>query len=357
MQELDFKAFPITRYQGSKRKILPWIYENVKDLRFKSVLDAFGGSSTVSYMFKKMGKEVTYNDKLKFNYIIGKALIQNQRTKLNNQDVNNLFDWVIQNPHENFIENTFKGVYYYRRENEWLDGINDGILNMNHYVGQTLDYKKAIAYYALFQSCMIKRPFNLFHRKNLYIRRKNVERSFGNKNTWEVPFDEYFIKFINEANNTIFNSRVKCLATNESAFDIVNTDYDLVYLDPPYISKDGKNESSNYLRCYHFLEGIANYEKWPELIDFLSLNLRFSKSMEKNDFCKKNIIDSYDRLFHKFRHSKLVLSHKEGGTPSRDTLKKLMGQYKRRVYSTSIEYGYALNRKNEEVKEVLIIGV
>ena len=39
--------FPSTRYQGSKRKLLPWIYENVKDIQFESVVDLFGGSGIV----------------------------------------------------------------------------------------------------------------------------------------------------------------------------------------------------------------------------------------------------------------------------------------------------------------------
>ena len=36
------KAIPTTRYQGSKRKILPWLYECMKGYEFHSVLDAFG---------------------------------------------------------------------------------------------------------------------------------------------------------------------------------------------------------------------------------------------------------------------------------------------------------------------------
>ena len=37
--------------------------------------------------------------------------------------------------------------------------------------------KQALAYFALFQSCIIKRPYNLFHRKNLYVRTKEMKRS------------------------------------------------------------------------------------------------------------------------------------------------------------------------------------
>ena len=40
-QSIDFTKFPTTRYQGSKRKILPWIYKNLKDLEFDTALDAF----------------------------------------------------------------------------------------------------------------------------------------------------------------------------------------------------------------------------------------------------------------------------------------------------------------------------
>lgn len=68
---IDFSRFPTTRYQGSKRRLLPWLYEHFKKLNFHSALDLCGGTSIVSYLLKKMGKEVTYNDILKFNYWIG----------------------------------------------------------------------------------------------------------------------------------------------------------------------------------------------------------------------------------------------------------------------------------------------
>ena len=80
-------AFPSTRYQGSKYKIVDWIWENIKPLAFNTVLDAFGGTGSVSYMLKSKGKSVTYNDILKFNHIIGKALIENNNIKLTDTDV------------------------------------------------------------------------------------------------------------------------------------------------------------------------------------------------------------------------------------------------------------------------------
>lgn len=52
--------FPSTRYQGSKRSLVDWIWETVHHLPFDSVLDVFGGTGAVSHMFKNAGKQVTY---------------------------------------------------------------------------------------------------------------------------------------------------------------------------------------------------------------------------------------------------------------------------------------------------------
>ncbi len=45
-------SFPKTRYYGSKRRLLDWIYHALKDLPFNSVLDGFGGTASVSLLFK-----------------------------------------------------------------------------------------------------------------------------------------------------------------------------------------------------------------------------------------------------------------------------------------------------------------
>lgn len=356
--EIKLSEFPTTRYQGSKRKILPWIYQVLKDLDFDSVLDGCGGSGSVSYLFKKMGKAVTYNDNLKFNHIIGKALIQNQTVKFLDEDLDNLLNF--NNSAPDFINRVFRNIYFLDNENQWLDNIGFNILNMNHYTGTTLEYKKSIAYYALFQACLTKRPFNLFHRKNLYIRTADVKRNFGNKNTWEKDFVTVFKSFLSEANDKVFNSGKLCRSINQSVFDIKDVDYDLVYLDPPYINGEGTNETSNYLKCYHFLEGLVNYDRWEAKIDFKSPILKFSGSDKDPLFNKENIYQSFDKLIQKFAESKIVISYKKGGIPSIDYIVKVMKRYKRHVYTRSHQYVYALNKQNGDAsknREVLIIGI
>ena len=53
----NFGIFPSTRYQGSKNKILDWIYYSTERLTFNTVLDAFGGTGSVDYAFKNLFKK------------------------------------------------------------------------------------------------------------------------------------------------------------------------------------------------------------------------------------------------------------------------------------------------------------
>lgn len=76
------QEFPTTRYYGSKKRLLPWIYENTKNLEFDTVLDTFGGTASTSLLFQAMGKKVTFNDGLKCNQIMATALLQNHKELL-----------------------------------------------------------------------------------------------------------------------------------------------------------------------------------------------------------------------------------------------------------------------------------
>ncbi|KAA6312573.1 hypothetical protein EZS27_036517 [termite gut metagenome] len=223
----EIKNFPTTRYQGSKRKIVPWIYDCIQDIKFDTVLDAFGGSGMVSYMFKKMGKIVTFNDILQFNQIIGESIISNNEILLTNNDVKYILNKKTKS--KTFIANNFNNIYYLDDENIWLDVIIHNIENLcKIYTEDELKYKKSIAYNALFQSCMTKRPYNLFHRKNLEMRTRNVQRNFGNKTTWETPFENHFTKFVSEINKSVYNSHTFCNSINQDIFSMEDITYDLI---------------------------------------------------------------------------------------------------------------------------------
>lgn len=342
-----------TRYRGSKRKIIDWLLENVKDSEFNTVLDAFGGTGVVSYMFKQMGKNVTYNDNLKFNYFIGKSLIENDYATINQYEIRDILSFK-ENKHPDFIKKTFADVFYLNEENEWLDSI---VYNINNYWNKEESYKKYIAFNALFQSCLVKRPYNLFHRKNLNMRITDVNRTFGNKVTWDSTFELHFEKFINEINNYVFSNGAICKAQNEDVFKINNVDFDLVYLDPPYIQSKNSAEEIDYLKMYHFLEGISNYSDWETQINWHSNIRNFKPNSESLQFTKKNAEFLFVKLIEKFKDSIIVLSYKSNGIPSVEWITDLLYSYKKNVKITTRDYKYALNKKSSNPgKEVLFVA-
>lgn len=341
--------FPKTRYQGSKAKILEWIWENIEDIHFNSVLDVFGGTGCVSYMFKQKGKQVIYNDILKFNSIIGKALIENTTETLDENDVQNILNKHIGIEYPTFIQDNFSDIFYLDEENQWLDIVVTNIRNIKN------EYKKSIAWFALFQACIIKRPYNLFHRKNLYVRTNEVKRSFGNKKTWDTSFEQHFRSFVKEANDAIFNSGNDCISLNYDALEVPINEYniDLVYIDSPYIS--GKGIGTDYIDFYHFLEGMVNYDTWSDMI-ITKLKHKPLIGRGESSWTKKNEIhNAFDKLFDKYKNSTIVVSYRADGIPTIDEIINIMKNYKDNVECVSSkEYKYALAVKNS--KEVLIIG-
>ncbi len=341
----DDPVFPSTRFQGSKLKIVDWIWEAIKDLNFNSALDAFGGTGSVGYMLKGKGKKVTYNDILKFNWYIGLALIENDKVKLTDNDIDFLFTMHDEIKYPTFVFDTFKDIYFTDDENRWIDMV---VTNINLFDDI---YKKALAFFALCQACIIKRPFNLFHRKNLYLRFSDVERNFGNKTTWDTPFEVHFRKFVDEANQAVFSNGRQNRALNLNVFDIEG-EFNLVYIDTPYISRNGVGV--NYFSFYHFLEGLINYSKWAEIIDYRTKHkkLKGNGSVWIN---KNKIHSAFDQLFKKFQNSILVVSYRADGIPSIEELLSLLKKYKQNVNELKRKnYKYVLSTNHSE--EVLLIG-
>jgi len=340
-----FSNFPPTRYQGSKYKILEWIKEQLQDLDYETVLDLFSGSASTSYLFKTLGKEVWCNDYLKCNQIIAKALIENSQTKLTKEDVGALLEKNPKKKYPEFIQNTFSGIYYTDKENIWLDRVVSNIQDIKDI------HKQALAWFSLFQSCLIKRPYNLFHRKNLYVREAKVKRSFGNKKTWDRGFEEYFTRFAKQANEAVFDNGKINKAHCHDAFSLTDKKPDLVYIDPPYISEKG--QGVDYLSFYHFLEGMVDYENWKKQIDPSSKHLRF-KSRENPWHDPSKISSTFNSLFNKYQNSILVISYRDDGLPSIDTLQALLEGLGKRVSVHKYSYQYVLSKKT--TNECLLIA-
>ncbi len=338
-------SIPSTRYQGSKAKIVPWIWNHIKEFSFETVLDGFGGTGVVSYWLKHQCKQVTYNDVLRFNYQIGRAIIENSCETLSREDLHFILTRARTQKYHSFIADTFANIYYTDEENQWLDLVVQNIARLSS------PFKQALAFYALIQACLVKRPFNLFHRRNLYIRMADVERSFGNKTTWDKPFAEHFLFFAEEVNQLVCDNRKKNRALHADVQDLDNG-YDLVYLDPPYTTAAGI--SVDYLDFYHFLEGLVSYEQWPSRVDWRSTHRRMLRR-DKLWTDKTKLRTDFRKLFERHQSSLIVISYRSDGIPSIAELESDLKLFKPRVHTHYLSgYQYVLSKKRTQ--EVLIIG-
>lgn len=337
------KTFPKTRYLGSKLKMLPLLKEIFSELEFETALDAFSGTCSVSYLLKSMGKQVFSNDILRFNYHISKALIENNRETISNEILSFILNNTSHN-YKNIIEANFGDIYYLPHENAWLDRVIQNIKSLPN------SYQKEMLYWVLFQACLSKRPYNLFHRKNLYIRTSDTQRSFGNKTTWDKGFDVLFKKFSEEANKAILDNNKDNKAFCQNVFDL-ELKPDLVYIDTPYIPQKGS--LINYRDFYHFLEGIVNYDEWENLIDYDSKHKKLiSKPCVWED--KNRILQAFNELFYKFKNCILVVSYRDDGIPTIDYLVQELTNINKDVKIHQLDYQYALSKN--KTKEVVLVA-
>lgn len=339
--------FPRTRYYGSKKRILGWIHDNLKDLEFQSVLDCFGGTASVSLLFQAMGKEVTFHDALQSNTISANVLLRGGISSKQLIKYENFFN-TIKPIETGFISQTFENIYFTNEENNWLDGVIEAIKGLKKRSDRDL------CLYVIFQASMMKRPYNLFHRANLYLRKADVKRSFGNLTTWNTPFPETAKKILCELHKLPKRNEHNFSIFPPTSAEKIPAKYDLVYIDPPYISDTSKNDG--YWKKYHFLEGIVNYDKWHEMIGegdkikMLQMNSDIKKWESKHEFTQRlfSLVESH-------KNSIVVLSYMTNAIPSVKELEVFFHLHFKKVILNLQPLSHALAKAKRT--EILLIGI
>lgn len=342
-------TLPVTRYYGSKRKLVDRIWEEFENrhLEFQSFLDVFGGTGIMSYNMASHGKDVIYNDIFTFNCKIAEALLASQRGVFTNEDANQLLQRVEGRGYQHFIEDIFRGIYYTDEENATIDTVVQNIIHLPL-------QQQASAYYVLFQSCLIKRPFNLFHRRNLNLRENHVASNFGNYVTWEKSFETLFRQFTEELNQFQFLHMPNVEIVNHSALECPSV-ADLVYIDTPYFNK--KSSAVSYHARYHFLEGLMYYNEIPEHVNYDKVNreIQIHKSAEFES--KSHYLNDLNEMLGHYPNSIIVMSYTSEGFPSIEELEAQLRRHKQHVEVIYFgKYNFALNRNNKNRQEVLIIA-
>jgi len=177
------------------------------------------------------------------------------------------------------------------------------------------------------------------------MRTAKVERSFGNKTSWDTPFETHFRNFIAEANSAVFDNRQSNQALQRDALE-TPVGADLVYIDPPYLN--ARDIGVDYRDFYHFLEGLVSYGTWNEKIDYRSKHRRLQRTHSLWN-SPSSITSAFEHLIERHRDSILVISYRDDGIPTKESLLKLLSRYKKNVFEATQSKKYALahNRSHE----------
>lgn len=335
--EEQIKQYPLTRYMGSKRKLLDSIWEASKEFDFESVIDLFSGSGVVSYMYKAHGKRVITCDFMNMNYITAKALIENNHVVLSPEKAMAL---TRDNGSDNFVFATYKDIFYSEADCLQIDILRNNIANISD------QYEKAIAIEALVRACRKKRPRGIFTYTGI--------RYDDGRNDLRISINEQFIKAVEEIDSAVFSNKKKNISYCGDSLKLKNK-ADLIYIDPPYYNPTGDND---YVRRYHFLEGIS--KNWEGLeIDYSTKTNKFP-SYKSQFSTREGTYQAFDAIFKKYKKSILVVSYSSNSLPTMEEMIEIMKRYVSTVDVIPIDYRYnfanqEINKKND-VQEYIFVG-
>ncbi|MFN3863743.1 MAG: DNA adenine methylase [Erythrobacter sp.] len=342
--------FPKTRYQGSKRRLLDDLLGVFQGISGRTAIDLYAGTATVSVLLQRMGWSVTANDFLLYNNATARALLSGNAKKLDLEKATKELQWLLDEApldRQPIVADTFEGIFFPRDENIQIDRFcqNLGMIDEN---------LRDVYIYAVGQSLLMKRPYNLFHRANLEMRTREVKRSFGNAATWNAPTIKHARKILN---HLIDFSKV----TPENPFSVTNcntidlsslTDsVDLIYLDPPYLNSAGKGV--DYCQFYHFLDGLCDYSLYANANQdyvYKPISLQPSAWMTK-----EGALEEIQRIGKKWNQSTIVMSYRTDGQPTESEITEAFAQVGMRLHSlASQDFKYALSHSSNTQEIILV---
>ncbi len=337
------KLYPPTRFMGSKSKLLSHILAVASNFEYSSVLDLFSGSGIVGYMFKCLGKQVISNDYMAMCATYSKAMIENSDVLLSSDEAQELL--VEQRESDHFVEERFSGLYFPDEDNHLIDVLRTNIWDIKD------EYKQAIAMTALLRACTKKRPRGLFTYVGM------GEKYNDGRRDLQISMAQQFLESVEVVNAAIFNNGKSNISYWGEAMDVPGKVPDLVYMDPPYYSTRSDNE---YVRRYHFIEGLARDWKGVEFQDH-TMTKKF-KSYPTPFSSRTGATEAFNLLFKKYKDSILIVSYSSNSLPAQDEMIALMSKYKSHVEVVPIDYTYFFGNRDKSKKhdntaqEYLFVG-
>jgi len=334
--------YPDTRYMGSKQSLVPFIAEVLAALEFDTVLDAMSGSGVVAYLLKAMGKAVVANDYLEFCWRFAQAGVENPTARLDTDEVEALCR---HDRHaDDFIQRTFAGLYFKPEDSAFLDSLAANVEHLD------CPHKRALALAAAARACLKSRPRGVFTYTGL--------RYDDGRRDLRISLEQQFREAVEAWNGAVFDNGRGNLAVCGDVFELNRRDFDLVYVDPPYVSPHSDNW---YTRRYHFVEGLMSY--WRRVEIQHGTKTKKIPNRPTPFSSRRTIHQGLDDLFGKFPCSTLVVSYSSSGIPSRGEMLDILRAHRRHVevHAQNHSYtfgthGHKVGNTNNRVQEYLFVA-
>jgi len=292
-------------------------------------------------MFKSQGKAVIANDFLKYSYHIANALVANSSDVLSESDIALLLEPNANR--QNFIQETFQGLYFSDEDNLFLD---NAVANIQQLASPS---KSSLALTALNRACVKRRPRGVFTYTG--------NRYDDGRRDLKLSLQEQFLEAIELLNGAVFDNGQQNLALNQDVFSL-DVAPDLVYLDPPYYTPLSDND---YLRRYHFVEGLSCYWQGVEILHHTKTK-KLRKYYTPFD-SRIEVYGAFERLLRKFSNSIIVVSYSSNSLPNRteltDMLKAIKGNVMVHIIGHKYSFGthsHKVGNQNNAVQEYLFVA-
>lgn len=339
-----FDALP--PYFGGKRRLVSAIFKHAPTADQAPVFaDAFMGGGSVSLMAKALGYQVKANDIADRSCIVGKALIENNRTKLEQIDIGRLFvEGVVQPEPDDFITRNYVPEVFLSKHAEFLDNAFSNVRAMGD------SPKKWLSMYLLIKFIFAVRPYSKFSSPNAFnipMEDRRIEhiknRTYHNSIKVALkPIPDTLQKLAQEINRGIIDNGKKNIISKLDVVEFLNqTKADIVYFDPPYAG------TSAYEDNYHVLDEIlAGHQFRPE----------------KSEFSQRDGQKFLTRVFEAAEHIPvwiLSMGNAGGANECLDDLVEMMKRH-RDTMAYRIKYRHMTGAASEEHKkknqEYLLVG-
>lgn len=267
------------RYLGNKYKLLPFITGVVNDEcpDITSIADIFAGTGAVSSAFTD--KVIITNDLMYSNYICNYAWFGAEE-----YDPQIIIDCVVRynaltDLEDNYMTDNFADTYFSRDDCAKIGYIREDI-EVLYKKGDINTRERAILITSLLYA--MDKIANTCGHYDAYRKGAEFDKSL-----------ELYVPMANRQNNP--NNQCFNMDSNEL---VKNIEADLVYIDPPYNSRQ-------YCDAYHLLENVARWEK-PEVF---GVARKMDRSTMKSKYCTQSATEAFEQLIGDIKAKYILLSY------------------------------------------------